>query len=416
MNYTFNFLLDRKLILAFATSAGLSAAVSFFYDNVSYSNHLKKVSTLLSKPILEKDDLSIQIILDTLSTTTKRRIKLITYDNREILTSKIESKICSFRQQNDISFLGQKIASINSCRNLSELSSAIFASETFLLLFSIIQLFGIFYLTASKSSLEKNLISLIKSLEQEKYNFTNYIGSDSPLFLKIEDLIVTRENARKELVDSKSALERNIALANMAKQVAHDMRSPLSSINLAVSKLDEKEDPRIKLIVASSDRLTGIANELLSKSRIENQHQIANFGQAIEDIITEFSNTRNASFRLQGDFQLSTICPVINIQRLFANLFQNSIDASTSNPEISLSISKIDGFRMVVVEDKGSGFHSLVLESAGDKNISLGKKHGTGIGLGWCKQLMRNIKGDLQIENTSTGARVSLLFPDSVLF
>ena len=70
------------------------------------------------------------------------------------------------------------------------------------------------------------------------------------------------------LVESMSVELENSATINIARQVAHDIRSPLSALNIVASTLHDVPESKRKLIGNAISRINQIANDLLAKGQV----------------------------------------------------------------------------------------------------------------------------------------------------
>lgn len=240
--------------------------------------------------------------------------------------------------------------------------------------------------------------------------------------------VVTEKNVNlsKQLNHSKV----QVALGDLAERVAHDIRSPLSSLNLVMAKIQVTNPGHLEIIQKAIERINGIANQLLKKdlgshnSNFElnelskNVKCTTNLHQILNDIINE-KRIQLDSNRIKFDIH----CPVgsvvlvhaeyIELSRIISNLLNNSIESFASESgEISLSVEISDEKAVLNIQDNGKGIPKNILAELGSKRITFGKDGvGTGLGILSAKENIQKWNGNLQINSRlNEGTLVQLTF------
>jgi len=238
--------------------------------------------------------------------------------------------------------------------------------------------------------------------------------------LKVNEL----ENYAEQLAKS----ERESAWREMAKQVAHEIKNPLTPMKLSIQHLnrsiklaDEDSEAKLKRISSSLieqiDALTRIANEFsnfaqMPKAReekvnlaeiIKNTHAVFADGDKHYELI--FENVVDDIPFIWGDKNLCL--------RVFNNLFKNAIQAIPpgENGVIEVTLTEDNGEYLVQVKDNGVGIDEA---SAGKMFIPYftTKSTGTGLGLAMSKQIIENMNGKIWFESElSIGTSFFVSFP-----
>lgn len=255
-------------------------------------------------------------------------------------------------------------------------------------------------------------------------------------------------NERK-LVAEKS---REAAIAMTARQVAHDIRSPLSALTMLSEDLKSLPARKFQLVQSALNRIQNIANDLLEKSKsassqipeaqIQPQNLSLLMSQIEEEVLLRHGD--NANFKFVNS-ELEESVPAFNTEdfnRVLINLITNAVesyDLQMGNPQClgsgNLSIVRSESFPTgnghprersvwissigkkdhieVKITDKGPGIPCEVLQSIGKKTITLGKgRKGNGLGLFHAKRTLESYGGKLTIESSPhAGTTLTLNWP-----
>ncbi len=224
---------------------------------------------------------------------------------------------------------------------------------------------------------------------------------------------------RKQLERELRHAERLIGLGRMAAKLAHDIKNPLNAIQGAAHYLGEVgEDPETaELTGLIKDEVRGIT-ELLGQLRelTRPQHtqlEPTDIHAAIE------THLRQAQVAYpEIDFQLICRCHGIGqvpcdarlLSRLLDNAIANAKDAMAGWGSITVRTevrTASDGEWFVIeIEDTGPGFAEEVLEHLFEPFLTT-REDGTGIGLTIMREVCFLHGGELTVENTASGARVT---------
>lgn len=221
----------------------------------------------------------------------------------------------------------------------------------------------------------------------------------------------------------------------IAQKVAHDIRSPLSAIQIAVSKLP-KSTPEHSLIVGASARIQAIANDLLKTSSREHAFETLlsardvkdNHGHllnepydiysSIDAIVREKLLSFHGQLRLEGHetFGLKAVGNKVEIERIVSNLINNAIEATggVDHPEITVFIRRYEEVVAVHISDNGPGISKEILEKIGAKGATFGKIGGSGLGIYSAKSYLEEIGGRFEIQSqVGVGTLVTIVLPIS---
>src|SRR5690606_35237851 len=119
-------------------------------------------------------------------------------------------------------------------------------------------------------------------------------------------------------------------IGKLARQVAHDIRSPISALRVVEKILISNPSGSLKLLSQSIRRVSDISADLLEKSK-----------KAIEHTPDE-SGTDPSPFTVRGEEAL--------FLRSISNVIQNAIDAVTSGGHIQVTLKNMNGFIEVIIK------------------------------------------------------------------
>ena len=213
-------------------------------------------------------------------------------------------------------------------------------------------------------------------------------------------------------------VERDKAWSEMARQVAHEIKNPLTPIKLQIQRiirLKSKNDPRweekfdsiVPVIMDSIDGLTETANEFSSFAKLYSEEPVViNIDKLAMDQISLFDEKDDISFQYMGLQDAKVLGPKPQLTRVFVNLLTNSVqaienqqneDASTKHGQVNVSVrnSSKEGFLDIVVEDNGPGVKDEDRGKLFTPNFTT-KSSGTGLGLAICKNIIERCGGDIQ--------------------
>ena len=261
------------------------------------------------------------------------------------------------------------------------------------------------WLTRPLQILQENLSRLKLGSKNEKIDYTanDEIGLIVKAYnQKIEEL--------ERSADKLTRTERETAWREMARQVAHEIKNPLTPMKLSVQHLLRVYDPkkpkesteRIKKVVDSIieqiDGLARIANEFSNFARMpqplkENQDLVA----IIKSTVVVYEERENYSIVLDiENKKVDVLIDKAQIIQVLNNLIKNSIQAlyGKEKGEISISCKAEKESVIVRVSDNGVGIKELDKEKIFIPHFTT-KSTGSGIGLSLVKQIIENHSGEI---------------------
>lgn len=258
--------------------------------------------------------------------------------------------------------------------------------------------------------------SVISEVQQLSSSFEDFARS-------IRDYRVRFENEARHAAES----TKRAALAELAQQVAHDIRSPIASIDMILLALDNIPSQKRTLLRTCLGRINSIAEKLLAKFRNEEPVLNSACEQSIyvlcEQVLEEKKHRHpNFNFKLRAteDAKLNSFANVepIEFKILISNLLENAVEASPAAEPILLWIESDPLFITVGIEDRGVGIPDELLERVGKRGATFGKQKGSGLGVSHARDHVESWGGALRIAsrtgNETSGTKVEIRLPKCV--
>jgi PAS domain S-box-containing protein len=236
---------------------------------------------------------------------------------------------------------------------------------------------------------------------------------DSPLLIRGEQRgvilvfvdVTENQTAQMELLRNRALS----AVGQMTAQVAHEIRNPLGSINLALSllkrraaSLSDEEREVIAVMQRSVGHLTAIVTELLEFSRPKELSRIAVNLNGLLDSILPMVADRSKSKSIKVDKEYDPDLPDANydepeLRKLFINLIINAIDASDTGGVVTLRTRRDGPGNLVVqVADKGCGMDTETIRRLYEPFFTT-KSKGTGLGMSIARKITELHGGELSV-------------------
>lgn len=190
--------------------------------------------------------------------------------------------------------------------------------------------------------------------------------------------------------------EREEAWSEMARQVAHEIKNPLTPMKLQIQRVirlkqrgddswQDKFDEASKVLLDHIDILTDTANEFSTFAKLYTEEHVSlDLDTMLQEEISMFDNRDDISFEYMGLKGTHVMGPKPQLTRVFVNLIGNAVqaveDVDGGRVLVSLRKSVEDGFYDIVVEDNGSGVAPENVDRLFTPNFTT-KSGGTGLGL-----------------------------------
>jgi signal transduction histidine kinase len=246
-----------------------------------------------------------------------------------------------------------------------------------------------------------------------------FLAEQLPGMIDLARLIEDKLRLERELAER----ERMASLGQMAANVSHNLRNPLSSMKTVLQV--QLEDPDLPvnvrrdstLIVGEIDRMSAKLTQLLryAKPSVGGQ-RVAAVAVANQTAVLfrHDADTRNVRFEFERPtHEIYALASEEALNEILSNLIVNAIEAQTAGGRVRLSLSRYEGRLEIVVEDGGPGI-SPELRAKIFQPYFTTKPTGTGLGLSIVARRVEEIGGTISCESpvrNGKGTRFRLMLP-----
>ena len=252
-----------------------------------------------------------------------------------------------------------------------------------------------------------------------------------PLFSEIEGLVTSYNglvNQANELLQGLLIRNRDAVMGTMAAQVAHDIRSPLSALHMALPELRCTSEEQRVLFRTAVFRIQDIATQLLEQQRAlrdpaaqppADRVESVLVSSLVETVVSEKRTQFRARLEIDIEHTMSThsyglfaqVCPS-QLKRVIANLIDNAVEACDDRGTIALNVAPKGDTVCITVRDEGRGMPFEILARLGEEGVTHGKINGTGLGVHHAMCMVRVWGGNLNFESTpDVGTRAVIELP-----
>jgi signal transduction histidine kinase len=215
--------------------------------------------------------------------------------------------------------------------------------------------------------------------------------------------------------------ERQAAWGEMARQVAHEIKNPLTPMRMSAqlllkakregdARLDELTDRLANTVLQQTDALSRIASEFRNFAGPPSRHleriEIDELLTDIEQFFAAMTESRGVRLEFRRGAPGARVeIDRVELRRVFLNLIQNSFAACGERGTIAVS-SESEADKVVVrVADDGSGIDAETRDKLFDPYFTT-KSSGTGLGLAICRRTLEAYGGHIELESSRRGRTV----------
>ena len=281
---------------------------------------------------------------------------------------------------------------------------------------------------------------LLSIVNQKRRRFAEeqimLVAADKPMTLRariVAEMIEGRVIGYVVTFDDVTSLlnaQRKAAWSDIARRIAHEIKNPLTPIQLASERLRKKYRPTKAEDAAKFEEYVEIIGR-----------QVGDIGRMVDEFsafarmpqpkmehasLIEIASGQTALFADNkavitlsvdnADEPYMTLCDPGLVRQALTNLLQNAIDSlddhHVDTPQIELGLATDQAGIRLTVTDNGPGFPEMDLAKLLEPYVTT-RQTGTGLGLAIVSKIMEDHGGELQLGRAASGgAVVTLLFPD----
>ena len=222
--------------------------------------------------------------------------------------------------------------------------------------------------------------------------------------------------------------ERDKAWSAMARQVAHEIKNPLTPIKLKLQMLirmkqtgnpawEEKFDEVSASVLEHIDILADTANEFSTFAKLYSEEPVRiDLDALVREEVSMFDAREDITFEYFGLEGAEVMGPKPQLTRVLVNLVTNAVQALEGREDgrirVSLRNSSKEGFYDIVVEDSGPGVKEENRVKLFTPDFTT-KSHGTGLGLAICRNIVDRCGGEISYSKSFAlgGACFTVRYP-----
>jgi len=208
----------------------------------------------------------------------------------------------------------------------------------------------------------------------------------------------------------------------ISAQVSHDIRSPLTALNVAVSDIGGVAEPHRILIKNAVARINDIANTLLLEKR---RNAIESSVVLLSPLIDSLVSEKRMQFREMQSVEIEAglanaygnfiSADLVELKRAVSNLITNAVEALPEGVgRVAVTVRGAEGEVHLSIADNGKGIPRNILDKVGQPGFSFGKAgtgSGSGLGIHHARKTVQSAGGVLEIDSSEgKGTTVTLIF------
>ncbi|WP_440916463.1 ATP-binding protein [Candidatus Pelagibacter sp.] len=226
--------------------------------------------------------------------------------------------------------------------------------------------------------------------------------------------------------------ERYKAWGNLSRKLAHEIKNPLTPIQLTIDRIRTKytgqitnEDQQsfkenLKIINSQIKQIENLVNEFsdfarMPKPTLKRNNLVKLLNENIK-LLLEVNKSIEINLNKKDD-EILFECDKEQISRVFINLIKNSIESIEQKVEknldfkkkILIDISSNNDHILISIEDNGIGFDKNNIKEILNPYYTT-KKNGTGLGLSIVNKIINDHKGELEFIPINNGAKIQIRF------
>src|SRR5574343_686994 len=221
--------------------------------------------------------------------------------------------------------------------------------------------------------------------------------------------------------------EREEAWREMAKQVAHEVKNPLTPMKLLIQNFErkfDKNDPEIdqkvhdlsKSLVDQIDLVATVAGAFSEFAKLPTKNdETFNLKDELENLVRVFNEDGNIYFQSnKNDIYIKM--DKIYLSRIFTNMISNAKQAvfEGRKSEIKVSVEHFNKKVSIIIEDNGMGIPKDKLEQIFEPNFTT-KNSGMGLGLTMVRKMIEEYKGEISVKSEiEKGTKFTIILPTNI--
>ena len=268
-----------------------------------------------------------------------------------------------------------------------------------------------------------SMISKINLFDKDLRPIKYYKNDELNALVKSYNKMISEIADQRERL---SYIEKQSAWQEMAKQVAHEVKNPLTPMKLMMQNFERKFDPndpnigaKVKglseVIIGQIDVISRVANAFSEFAQLPERHdEEITLNKEVRNVLTIFSDENIFVHANHDDIRMKIDRSYLT--RIITNLVTNASQARAEDRKsvINVDLEKIEKRIRITVEDNGIGIPADQLDKIFDPNFT-SKNSGMGIGLTMVKRMVEDYNGTITVLSTlDKGAIFTISMPSNL--
>jgi len=228
--------------------------------------------------------------------------------------------------------------------------------------------------------------------------------------------------------------ERHEAWESVARKLAHEIKNPLTPIQLSIDNLrskylsyikspdKEKYEINLKTILSQIKQIENLVNEFSDFARMPKplfrENDLINLFKTNINLLQKIDTNIKINLKLNGIKNMKLVCDNEQISRVIFNLLKNSIESiqekslktKVFDKIVNIEIKTINDYIIIEIIDNGLGFSSEETKKL-IKPYYTTKQKGTGLGLSIVNKIISDHNGSINFNSQENGAKVQIILP-----
>ena len=228
--------------------------------------------------------------------------------------------------------------------------------------------------------------------------------------------------------------ERHEAWESVARKLAHEIKNPLTPIQLSIDNLrskylsyikspdKEKYEINLKTILNQIKQIENLVNEFSDFARMPKplfrENDLINLFKTNINLLQKIDTNIKINLKLNGIKNMKLVCDNEQISRVIFNLVKNSIESiqekslktKVFDKIVNIEIKTISDYIIIEIIDNGLGFSSKETKKL-IKPYYTTKQKGTGLGLSIVNKIISDHNGSINFNSQENGAKVQIILP-----
>ncbi|MET3537401.1 sensor histidine kinase [Chryseobacterium limigenitum] len=268
-----------------------------------------------------------------------------------------------------------------------------------------------------------DMITRITLFENEMHPIRYYKNDELNALARAYNRMILQIQDQKERLRFKASEE---AWREMAKQVAHEVKNPLTPMKLTIQNFERKfdpEDPNIrervkqmsKTMVDQIDLIATVASAFSEFAKLpEKNNEVINLNSEVEDILRVFND--DSIFIHSNKSNIMINMDRIYLSRIITNLVTNAKQAESDERKLIINVDVEQHQRrvMVSIQDNGVGIPENIYERIFEPNFT-SKNSGMGLGLSMVRKMVEDYKGEISVKSeVGKGSTFTITLPTNL--